>query len=64
MVPDALPGASQVPGSEPPDPAIARLRALTGGLDALADVPVGEHAAVYDELHTALVESLESLDEG
>ncbi len=69
MVPDAVQSDAEAPGPEvsnsvAPDPAVARLRALTGRLDALADLPVGEHAAVYDELHTALVECLESLDEG
>jgi hypothetical protein len=59
MVADALPD-----GSSLPDPAIARLRALTGRLDALTDLPVEQHAAVYDEVHAVLVESLESLDEG
>ncbi|MFL6240426.1 MAG: hypothetical protein ACJ735_13140 [Actinomycetes bacterium] len=32
-------------------------------LDQLADLPVGEHVAVYDETHRRLQDSLADLDE-
>ncbi len=55
------PAVAPVPGDPaalPPQVASALAR-----LEGVEDVPVGEHVAVYDEVHRLLQDALASLDE-
>jgi hypothetical protein len=56
--PPANPG-----GGEPAEPAaVRRIEDALGRLDGLAERPVAEHAAAFEELHTVLVEALSTVE--
>nr|WP_253779981.1 hypothetical protein [Goodfellowiella coeruleoviolacea] len=59
-MPGPSPARPPVPGP-PPDPTAAVDRALAG-LDGLAELPVAEHVARFDAVHTALTAALTSID--
>lgn len=62
------PAGSGAP-AEPDESAVAptgepRVDAALGGLDALGELPVSEHPAVYERVHEQLVEVLGELHPG
>lgn len=53
--------AGQVTGDRS-EPTTDNLRAAVESLDDLDELPVGEHVAYFDVLHTALQDALASID--
>lgn len=49
---------------EAPDTGDARVDAVLVPLAALADAPIAEHPAVYDDVHRGLQDALADLDRG
>ena len=60
--------SSETPGAEADDqvsdPAIDRVAASVAALDTLADLPLSEHADVYQHVHAQLHAELAAIDGG
>lgn len=52
----------QPPPAHPPAAALTGVDAALGRLDGVAQLPVEEHVAVFDEVHRLLQDALATLD--
>ena len=61
-VPDEAGGAVPVEHHDGAVPVEQRVREKVAALDGIEDVPLGEHAQRYDEVHAALQAALVEID--